>query len=191
MTADKGGMDKRLISHVEHIDRCVRKEVPVELPYCMTLDGHSSREVYEWLELCKQKNAKSYNRRQIRSNSFNCAIRTLTVPLKSMQRHGELLQMETTLDMRSVRSNLMVAALAYSDITVDKIRSSFENTGLWPMNYTFLDRFLKKDRLELSTTLNSSKNHLRMLQAEPETVTVGFFEVSATLWPQRLTQPRD
>ena len=56
MTADKGSMEKRLISHVvKHIDRFVRKEVPAELPFCMTLDGHSSREGYEWLELCKQK----------------------------------------------------------------------------------------------------------------------------------------
>ncbi|CDF40118.1 unnamed protein product [Chondrus crispus] len=83
MTGDKGSMEKPLISHVvEHIDRCVRKEVPAELPYCMTLDGHSSREGYQWLELCKKKNAKSYNRRQIRPISFNRAIRTLTVPFK-------------------------------------------------------------------------------------------------------------
>ena len=87
MTADKGSMEKRLISHViEHIDRCMRKEVPAELPYCLTLDGHSSREGYEWLELRKQKNAKSYNRLQIRPISFNHAIRTSTMPLK---KHAE------------------------------------------------------------------------------------------------------
>ena len=59
MTAEHGSMEKRLIPHViEHVERCVGKEITAELPYCMTLDGHSSGEGYEWLELCKQKRTK-------------------------------------------------------------------------------------------------------------------------------------
>ena len=131
MTSDKGSMEKRLISFlIQHVNRCVRKEVPPNLTYCMTLDGHSSREGYEWLQSCKKNHCEIV---QSPSNTTHflqpCDQDVNRSFEKSMRLYRDLLQKQTTLDMRSVRANLMVAALAYSNITIDIIKLSFKKQG--------------------------------------------------------------
>ena len=79
MTSDKGSMEKRLIYFViEHVDRDFRKEVPPDLPYCMTLDEHSSWESYEWLQLCKKKHAQLCNPHRTRHIFSSHATKTST-----------------------------------------------------------------------------------------------------------------
>ena len=93
----------------------------------MTLDGHSSREWYEWLELCKHKKCEIV---QSPSNTTHfsqpCDQSVNSSFKKGMPRNKYLFHQQTTLAMRSVRLNLMVAVLAYSGITVDKTKSIFE-----------------------------------------------------------------
>ena len=74
-----------------------------------------------------------------------------------MRMYRVLLHKETKLGMRSVRSNLMVAVLAYSEITVDKIKSSFEKRGLWPMNYSFLRKCKEKGPSRCTNSPNCSE----------------------------------
>jgi len=47
----------------------------------------------------------------------------------------------THLDTRTVRCGLMVGTAAFHEISVDAVKKSFERTGLWPMDYRFMDSF--------------------------------------------------
>ena len=76
---------------------------------------------------------------------------------KSVPKYRDLLHKHTTFDIRSVRANPMVAALACSNITVDSIKSSFKKTGLWPMNYSFLDWFIGEGRGSLQIGTRAGK----------------------------------
>lgn len=112
---------------IEHVDIFVRKSLPLGLQYCITLAEHSSREDFECLELCKKKMVQSPSNTthflQLCDQNINNAFK------EGIRMYQDLLHKQATLEMRSVRSNLMVAMLAYSDITVDKIELSFESRG--------------------------------------------------------------
>lgn len=117
--------------------------MPPVLPNCMHLDGQSSREGYECLQMCKENKCEIV---QSPSNTTHflqpCDQDVNRSFKKSMRTYRGLSHKQKTLDMRTLRANLMVAALAYSTITIESIKLSFKKTGLWPMNYSFLDRFI-------------------------------------------------
>lgn len=51
--SDNGSMEMRLIKLlIQHVNKFVRKFIPDDLAYCLTLDGHSSRNGFAWLEYC-------------------------------------------------------------------------------------------------------------------------------------------
>ena len=56
-----------------------------------------------------------------------------------MRKYRDLLDKQASLDMRSVRSSVMVATLAYSDITVNRITVELREDGVMA-NELFISR---------------------------------------------------
>lgn len=108
---------------------------------------------------------------------------------KGIWRYRDLFHKQTTLYMRSVRSNLIVVVLGYSEITVEKIKSSLEKTGAWPINYSFLHNFKEKRLRTCTNNPDCSEKESKMMQTEPGTI--GFFATFGTLWQLPLTRRQD
>ena len=143
MTSENGSLEKRLIKFViEHVNRYVRKFFLAEDAYCLTLDGHSSREGWQWLQQCKNFNC-AVVQSPSRTTHFlqPCDQQINKLYKKAMRNARENTAKDTHLDTRTVQCGLMVGTAAFHEISVDAIKKSLERTGLWPMDYRFLDRF--------------------------------------------------
>ena len=54
-TSEKGSNEMRLIRLViENVNNFVRTILPESTAYCLTLDGHRSRNGYAWLDFCRR-----------------------------------------------------------------------------------------------------------------------------------------
>jgi len=158
--SDNGSMEKRLISFaVDHIARAARKSISPSDTFCLTLDGHSSREGWEWLE-----NAKSHKCAVVQSPSDTthflqpCDQDVNKFYQKAVRKAREKLLRVTHLDLRSVRACLMLSIIAHYELSPATIRKSFEDVGLWPMNFSFIERFEQGSEKEEQALSNRLKN---------------------------------
>ena len=143
LTSENGSMEKRLIEFaVEHIARYVRKWVPQDRQYCLTLDGHSSREGWEWLEYSSTAGRAVVQSPANTSHFLQPCDQNVNKTFKqAMRKARDKLSAVTSVDIRTVRVNVMAGMAAYHAITSVSICNSFESTGMWPMDYRFLKRF--------------------------------------------------
>jgi len=135
MTSENGSMEKRLIKFVvEHIDRFVRKFVLAEEEYCLTLDGHSSREGWEWLEQCKRLKCAVVQSPSSTTHFLQPFNQHVNKFLKRARRNArDKIVRFSHLDSRTVRCGLMVGTAAVHEISVDAVKktSSGRVCGLW------------------------------------------------------------
>ena len=142
MTSKNGSMEKRLIAFViEHINSFVPLWVSKDKHYLLTLDGQSSREVWEWLSLCKTVKCCVVQAPSSTSHFLQPCDQVLNKRFKEGMRKGrdELLK-GSLQDTRTVRVNVMVDMMGYSNISPSDIMESFKITGLGQMNLGFVDK---------------------------------------------------
>lgn len=128
---------------IQHFNNYARKFVPQSTTILLSLDGHSSRGGYEWLEMCKEYNIEVIQAPANTSHFLQPCDQTINKTFKeSVRRIRDDLCGDLLLDTRAVKFKLMCSVLAHSSITVADIRRSFEVTGLYPINNEFAKRFL-------------------------------------------------
>ena len=135
-------MERRLIAFViEHINRFVRLWVSKDKHYLRTLDGHSSREGWEWLTLCKTVKCCVLQVPSSTSHFLQPCDQVVDKRFKEGMIKGRDELLKGSLQYRrTVRVNLMAGMMGYSNISPSDIMESFKITGLWPMNLGFLDK---------------------------------------------------
>lgn len=146
LMSENGSMEKRLIPFViDHINRYVRQFVPQSESYCLTLDGHKSRNGTDWLDRCKNVGCEVIQAPSDTSHFLQACDATVN---KMFQKTIRLMRDElckfSLIATNTVQLGLMLGVMAYSAISADHIRQSFDQCGLWPMDYRFLKKFPPK-----------------------------------------------
>lgn len=127
---------------IQHINKFVRKFVPTEVSYCLTLDGHASRNGSAWLVCSKDRNMEVVQSPANTSHKLQPCDQLVNKRVKD--------GIKTTFDelntMGSVAScstpvKLKLGIAGYHAITCSDVQQSFEKCGLWPMDFRFLEFF--------------------------------------------------
>lgn len=120
----------------------VRRTVNASLHFVWCLDGHSSRNGMEWLDLSIDYKCDFV---QSPANSSHFLQPCDTAVNKTFQRtvrttRDELCSMTLT-DTRSMQGKLMVGVTGHKFITKRDIRTSFHVTGLFSTDFVFAERW--------------------------------------------------
>ena len=126
---------------IEHIDKFVRKAVPRENAYILFLDGHGSRKGIEWIEKARTHNievvvlpANTTHFLQPCDNQINKSFQKAVRDTRD-----ELLTLAST-NIHAMGFKLKLAVAGHATVTASIVRESFVRTGIWPMDFRFLDR---------------------------------------------------
>lgn len=150
MTSENGSMEKSLIKFaVEHVNKYARQLIPENITFCLTLDGHSSREGWEWLERCREMNCAVVQAPSSISHFLQLCDQLVNKDFQlEVRRMRDVLVKSTHTEIRTVRCGLMAGVAAYQSITLNSIRTSFAKKGLWPMDFRFLNNLRAKLKQE-------------------------------------------
>lgn len=141
MCTDNGSMEMRIIKHlIVHIDKHVRKFVEKGKSYCLTLDGHSSRNGYAWLEYSKKVGCEVVQLPSDTSHILQPCDRHVNRELKKAVRmyRDELCKLHF-FNLNSIRAKLILSIVGYKSVTSIHIIKSFTECGLWPMKFQFME----------------------------------------------------
>lgn len=143
LMSKKGSMEKDLIRHaVGHLNKFVRQVVPQEKPYCLTLDGHSSRGGIDWLKYCNDVGCEVVQSPSDTSHFLQPCDRRVNKTFKRAIRDArDALCAESFIDLTSVQISLVLGVIGFHAISPQCIKDSFYDCGLWPMDYRFMKRF--------------------------------------------------
>ena len=145
---NRGSMDMATLpAFIQHFQRHVRKIVPGSQQVCLTLDGHSSRNGHEWLELCDvfhisavQLPANTTHFLQPNDDSINLEFK------QGLRTTRDSMLTRALVDFSDMRLKLMLGIAGYRSVTPDVVKLAYRNVGLWPMDFRFT-RILE-DRLK-------------------------------------------
>lgn len=158
LTTPNGSIDQSTIVHmIEHINAFARRFVPLEKHILLILDGHSSRDCIPWLELAERYNivvaklpANTTHFLQPCDRSINKtfanAVRETRDELLSMRQIGHA----------NVAFKIRLAVAGHKALSPATARKSFEDTGLWPMDFRFLKPFLHRKHSSLASNAMES-----------------------------------
>lgn len=160
-TTTKGSMESSVLPFfIEHLDRLVRNFVPKEQCYLRCLDGHKSRRRMERIQLSGEKNiavvilpANTTDFLQPCDNTSNKLFNQIV-----RYTRDELLSV-SVIGTGSIGVKLKLAVAGYNNISSAHIRAAFENTGIWSMDYRFVDR-LKKETDERKQKLSDQMERI-------------------------------
>lgn len=141
MTSENGSMEIRLIKHViEHVNKFVRKYVCPEQKYCLTLDGHSSRNGYVWLEFCRKLRCEVLQLPSDTSHFLQPCDRKVNKFIKrNVKIYREKLRKLRTINLNSIQTKMILSIVGILSVQPSDIKDSFEQCGLWPMDFRFLN----------------------------------------------------
>lgn len=144
--SENGSMDMNIISiFIHHLNRFVRKFVPREKHYVLLLDGHSSRKGIDWLDLCEENGCEVVQSPANTSHFLQPCDRLVNKKFQHTVRETrDSLCLAAITDTKSMRFKFLCGVRGFEAISLADIRKSWEETGLWPMNFDFADRWLKK-----------------------------------------------
>ena len=139
MMTSNGSMEMRIIRHlIEHINTFVRSIVLPSAAYCLTLDGHASRNGYAWLEYSKRVGCEVVQLPSDTSHFLQPCDRKVNKELKrAVKDYRDMLCGLGTINLNSVRTKLVLAIVGLASISPSHIVESFKQCGLWPMDYRF------------------------------------------------------
>lgn len=127
---------------IQQVNKYVRKHVPSDKQYLLTLDGHGSRKGVEWVELCMKYKCEAVIHQPTPLTSYSPATRTLT---KSFKKHIRMVRDEimkrVVSDGKYIHMKLMCGVKAYKYITVEDCVISSCKTGLFPFQPEFAEIF--------------------------------------------------
>lgn len=154
-TSENGSMEQTTMPFfVEHLGRYVRKFVPDDKSWVLLLDGHSSRLDFEWVKQCAKRNivpvilpANTSHFLQPCDQKINKSFQTAVRKVRD-----ELLKCGRV-NTGSISFKLKVAIAAHRMITAQHVKDSFAATGLWPMDYRFINALRTKADAEKENVL--------------------------------------
>ena len=143
LMTENGSIEKRIIKYIiQHINKHVRKILPEEDRYCLTLDGHTSRKGVEWLQYARSVNCEVVQLPSDTSHFLQACDRKVNKKIKNtMREYRDMLNKCFCVDPKTVQISLMIGVGAYASIDNATARQSFAECGLWPMNFRFLNKF--------------------------------------------------
>ena len=148
--SDNGSCEKRLIKLIiEHVNGFVRRFVPENKRFCLTLDGHKSRNGIDWLHYCEEVGCEVVQLPSDTSHFLQACDNKVNKTFKtSIRSYRDVLSKNSTLDLCSVRVGLILGIFGFESVTERDIKDSFDNCGLWPMDYRFVQRFERSHRMK-------------------------------------------
>ena len=153
-TSANGSME---MSHmhllVEHVNRYFRKFVPLPDPLLILLDGHSSRNGCHWVHKAQEFSIEVVQSPANTSHFLQPCDQSVNKIFKKEMRkkRDQLCAIHPLVNTSTQQFKLVCATHAYGAITENDIKHSFEVTGLWPMDFRFLER-LKRPRHMVTET---------------------------------------
>lgn len=144
--SENGYMEKRLVPlYMEHLNRHMRKFVNLSQKYLLTLDGHSSRKGLDWLEAATKNGCEVIQAPANRSHFLQPCDQHLNKAFaQTVRKTRDSLLSAASMDTKSVQFMLVCAIAAFDAIICSDIKRFFVDTGLWPMDYRFATRLMKK-----------------------------------------------
>lgn len=155
LMSENGSMEQSLMKLViEHVNRFVRKFVPAEKSYCLTLDGHSSRGGIDWLNYCKDVGCEVVQSPSDTSHFLQSCDKKVNKTFNGAVRDArDALCAESFLDLTCVRTSLMLGIIGFHAVSPQCVFESFSACGLWPMDYRFMHRFQHEHDVKESRAL--------------------------------------
>lgn len=136
-----GSIDKAIIVKViHHINRHARKTVPPNEHILLFLDGHSSRQGDVWLEECHKLRILVI---KLPANTTHllqpCDQSVNRIFQKAVRSTRDELLMISHMTWANSAFKIKLAVAGYRALTPEIARKAFYESGLWPMDFRFLD----------------------------------------------------
>ena len=159
LTSKNGSMEKHLLRIViEHVNSYVRKFIPDHEAYCLLIDGHSSRVGLEWLQYGKKRGCEIVQSPSNTSHFLQaCDARVNKQFKRYIREMRDEFSRHVSIDLGSIQVRLMLGIAAMAQLSQDCIQKSWEDCGLWPVDFRYEKRF-QKDRKKLDQ-LNEKLNN--------------------------------
>ena len=141
MPIANGSMEKGIVPLlVDHIERNVRTLPVGKIVVC--LDGHSSRNGFDWLESCVEKGIEVVQSPANTSHFLQpCDSFIYKCFQKAVRTQRDTLCLMAVSDTKAIWFKLMFGAAGFRAISQGIVQASLTATGLWPMDYRFLNKF--------------------------------------------------
>lgn len=134
---------------MEHVNKSLRKFVPHNQKFCVTLDGHSSRNGAEWLRKSEMINCEIVQTPSDTSNFPQPCDQNVNRNLKAGLRDmRDKFCVQSLINLNRVQIALILGVAGFRNISPRFFIDSFTKSGLWPMNYNFLFPFREEKRCE-------------------------------------------
>lgn len=151
-----GSMEMDILeSAIKHIARNIR-EIVGNAKVILTLDGHASRNGVGWIEECRRQNIEAVIAPANTSHILQPCDKRVNKKFKSAGRTlRDAFLSIGNFDHRQVSFNLACAIHAFDAITSADIIESFRETGLFPFERNFGERFADAHQNNLQRTSQS------------------------------------
>ena len=166
--SEKGSMTKVILTiFMRHLARYARKFVTHDDPILLLLDGHKSRRGTEWLEVASQNNIEVVQMPANTSHFLQPCDQFVNKSFKSQVRKSrDYLTNLCAINAGDIQMKLILGIDGHHSISENDIRRSFHSTGIWPMDFWFMDRFKKDNGAGATGTLTSPSSRKRCSDKE-------------------------
>lgn len=139
--SENGSMTSELLPlYIKHLIRNARKYAPDEnLPLLLLIDGHKSRKGIEWIQEAMRNSIELVQSPANTSHYLQSNDQKVNL---CMNRAGKLVRdvlvKESDMPATNINFKLIKGVHSHAAINADIVRSSWTLTGLWPMDYRFV-----------------------------------------------------
>ena len=139
---ENGSMEMGILqAFITHISKHFQKIVGSQ-SVLLTLDGHASRNGTGWIEECRRNNIDAVIAPANTSHFLQPCDQAVNKRCNTAMRElRDAYVMQSNIDTRKVNFNLACAVHAHEQITTREITKSFAETGLYPFQMNFAQRF--------------------------------------------------
>jgi len=138
---EKGSMTKEvLVAWMRHFEKHARKITPdPNKAILLLIDGHKSRCGMDWIDVARHHNIEVIQTPANTSHYLQAGDRDVNLRLKKTGRETTtILSKYTNISPVSVQFKLMKCTYGHDAIAKHDIQVSWTKTGLWPMNFQFV-----------------------------------------------------
>jgi len=111
----------------------------MDLPLLLLLDGHKSRKGIEWINLALQHNIEIVQSPANTSHYLQSNDQEVNLIMNRVGKNvRDVLVKESDISPTNINFKLVKGTHGYNAITEAVVKSSWEKTGLWPMDFRFV-----------------------------------------------------
>jgi len=139
--SESGSMTIEVLpAYIEHFVRNARKVAQdINLPLLLLLDGHKSRRGIEWIQLALQNNIEIVQSPANTSHYLQSNDQDVNLIMNRVGKTvRDILVQESDISPTNINFKLVKGTHGYNAITEDVVKASWRKTGLWPMDYRFV-----------------------------------------------------